>query len=82
MPNPVLTEAIDRLAGHEHLEAATAAGVLNEIIDGNASEAQAAAFLIALRTKGETVGEMVGLASVLLSLVIGWAAAALFRRRI
>ena len=65
MPNPVLTEAIDRLAGHEHLEAATAAGVLNEIIDGNASEAQAAAFLIALRTKGETVGEIVGLASVL-----------------
>ena len=65
MPNPVLTEAIDRLAGHEHLEAGTAAGVLNEIIDGNASEAQAAAFLIALRTKGETVGEIVGLASVL-----------------
>jgi len=65
MPNPVLTEAIDRLAGREDLEATSAAGVLNEIIEGNASEAQAAAFLIALRTKGETVGEIVGLASVL-----------------
>jgi anthranilate phosphoribosyltransferase len=65
MPNPVLTEAIDRLAGHDHLEPATVSRVLSEIIDGNASEAQAAAFLIALRTKGETVGEIVGLASVL-----------------
>jgi anthranilate phosphoribosyltransferase len=65
MPNPVLTEAIDRLAGNDHLEPAVVARVLSEIIDGNASEAQAAAFLIALRTKGETVGEIVGLASVL-----------------
>jgi anthranilate phosphoribosyltransferase len=65
MPNPTLTEAIDRLAAHEDLEPTTAAAVLNEIIEGNASEAQAAAFLIALRTKGETVGEIAGLASVL-----------------
>ena len=65
MPNPILTEAIDRLSNHEDLDSATAAGVLNEIIEGNASEAQAAAFLIALRTKGETVGEIVGFASVL-----------------
>ena len=34
-------------------------------MEGNASEAQAAAFLIALRTKGETVGEIAGLAAVL-----------------
>ena len=65
MPNPILTEAIDRLSNHDDLEATAAAAVLNEIIEGNASEAQAAAFLIALRTKGETVGEIAGLASVL-----------------
>jgi anthranilate phosphoribosyltransferase len=65
MPNPVLTEAIDRLSSHKHLDPVEASRVLNEIIEGNASEAQAAAFLIALRTKGETVGEIVGLASVL-----------------
>src|SRR5215210_6010183 len=65
MPNSVLTEAIDRLSNRVDLEPAEAARVLTEIIDGHASEAQAAAFLIALRTKGETVGEIVGLAAVL-----------------
>jgi anthranilate phosphoribosyltransferase len=65
MPNPVLTEAIDRLSSGRDLDAGQAAQVLEEIVDGNASEAQAAAFLIALRTKGETVAEIAGLASVL-----------------
>jgi anthranilate phosphoribosyltransferase len=65
MPNPVLTEAIDRLSNLQHLDPREASGVLNEIIDGNASAAQAAAFLIALRTKGETAEEIAGLASVL-----------------
>jgi anthranilate phosphoribosyltransferase len=65
MPNDVLTKAIDRAAAGDDLEAVETAAVLAEIVDGNASEAQAAAFLIALRTKGETVGEIAGLASVL-----------------
>jgi anthranilate phosphoribosyltransferase len=65
MPNPVLTAAIDRLSNREDLDSADASKVLAEIIEGNASEAQAAAFLIALRTKGETVGEIAGLASEL-----------------
>jgi anthranilate phosphoribosyltransferase len=65
MPNDVLTEAIDRVASGEDLEPSEAAAVLAEIVDGNASEAQAAAFLIALRTKGETVGEIAGLAAML-----------------
>ena len=70
MPNPVLTDAIDRLAGGSDLEPAEVSRVLEEIIEGNASEAQAAAFLIALRTKGETVGEIVGLAAVLRERVV------------
>ena len=65
MPNPTLTEAIDRLSDNQHLPPDEASRVLNEIIEGNASEAQAAAFLIALRTKGETADEIVGLATVL-----------------
>jgi anthranilate phosphoribosyltransferase len=62
MPNPVLTKAIDRLAGKEDLSAEEASEVLREVMSGNASEPETAAFLIALRTKGETVAEIAGLA--------------------
>jgi anthranilate phosphoribosyltransferase len=65
MPSSVLTEAIDQLSNRHDLDPSDASRVLTEIIEGNASETQAGAFLIALRTKGETVGEIVGLASVL-----------------
>jgi len=65
MPNDVLTRAIDRVASGTDLDANEASRVLAEIVEGNASEAQAAAFLIALRTKGETVGEIAGLAAAL-----------------
>src|SRR3954454_19768533 len=67
-PNPVLTEAIDRVASGSDLSADDAAAVLREVMDGAASEAQAAAFLIALRTKGETVDELIGLARTMRSL--------------
>jgi anthranilate phosphoribosyltransferase len=42
--------------------------VLREIMGGNASEAQTAGVLIALRTKGETVEELVGLARTMRAL--------------
>src|SRR3954454_958066 len=71
MPNPVLTDAIDRVASGEDLPADDAAAVLREIMEGEASEAGAAAFLIALRTKGETVDELVGLARTMRALAIG-----------
>ena len=62
MPNPVLTRAIDALASRADLSSAQAEEVLSEIMHGEASEAQIAGFLIALRTKGEAVQELVGLA--------------------
>ena len=65
MPNAVLTEAIDALAARKDLSAEQTAGVLAEIMGGNASEAQTAAVLIALRTKGETIDELVGLATTM-----------------
>src|SRR3954447_4350174 len=71
MPNAVLTDAIDRVASGEDLSSADAAAVLAEIMRGDASETQAAAFLIALRTKGETVDEIVGLARTMRSLAVG-----------
>jgi anthranilate phosphoribosyltransferase len=65
LPNPVLTSAIDRLAARENLSTDQTAAVLAEIMAGNASEGETAAVLIALRTKGETVDELVGLASTM-----------------
>jgi anthranilate phosphoribosyltransferase len=62
MPNAVLTRAIDALASRRDLSADEAAEVLAEIMRGEASETQIGAFLIALRTKGETVEELAGLA--------------------
>ena len=65
MPNPVLTDAIDALAARRDLSAEQTAGVLAEIMAGNGSEAEIAAVLIALRTKGETIDELVGLATTM-----------------
>jgi anthranilate phosphoribosyltransferase len=62
MPNPILTRAIDALATRRDLSADETAEVLAEIMHGDASETQIAGFLIALRTKGETVEEIAGLA--------------------
>ncbi len=69
MPLEVLTQAIDSLASRSDLSQEQAGGVLAEIMAGNASEAQIAAFLIALRTKGETAEELAGLAATMRALV-------------
>jgi anthranilate phosphoribosyltransferase len=66
----ILTEAIDALASRRDLTAEQTAAVLAEIMEGNASEVQTAAVLIALRTKGETVDELVGLATTMRRLAI------------
>ncbi len=58
----LLTRTIDALASGQDVPADDAAAVLAEIMAGDASEVQIAAFLIALRTKGETVDEIAGLA--------------------
>jgi len=65
LPDPTLTKAIDALASGRDLPLEEAAAVLRVIMEGNASETQIAAFLIALRTKGETVDELAGLASTM-----------------
>jgi anthranilate phosphoribosyltransferase len=61
----ILTEAIDALASRRDLTSEQTAAMLAEIMEGNASEVQTAAVLIALRTKGETVDELVGLATTM-----------------
>jgi anthranilate phosphoribosyltransferase len=71
MPNDLLTAAIDTLASGRDLTQEQAGGVLAEIMAGDASETQIAAFLIALRTKGETVEEIAGLAATMRALATG-----------
>jgi anthranilate phosphoribosyltransferase len=68
MPNPILTGAIDALASRRDLSEEQAAEVLAEIMHGEVSETQIAGFLIALRTKGETVQELAGLARTMRAL--------------
>jgi anthranilate phosphoribosyltransferase len=68
MPNAILTRAIDALASRKDLSAGETAEVLAEIMHGEVSETQIAGFLIALRTKGETVEELAGLASTMRAL--------------
>jgi len=62
VPNPILTRAIEALCQGDHLTADHTSAALDEVMEGRAGEVQTAAFLIALRTNGETVGELVGMA--------------------
>ncbi|MHB1807934.1 MAG: anthranilate phosphoribosyltransferase [Solirubrobacteraceae bacterium] len=65
MPNPILTKAIDKVASRQDLGEEETGEVLAEVMRGNASESEIAGFLIALRTKGETVDELAGLAATM-----------------
>jgi anthranilate phosphoribosyltransferase len=71
MPNDILSRAIDAVCDGDHLTADHASAVLDEIMEGRASEIQAGAFLVALRAKGETVAELVGLARTMRRLAAG-----------
>src|SRR6516225_8703058 len=58
---------IGALVKGETLTSDEAAWAMNEIMEGAATPAQIAGFGVALRMKGETVGELAGLADVMLS---------------
>jgi anthranilate phosphoribosyltransferase len=64
----LMTAALDAVAGGEDLTAEQAADVMALIMAGDVSEIQIAGFLIALRTKGETVEEIAGLAQTMRTL--------------
>jgi anthranilate phosphoribosyltransferase len=68
MPDPVLTRAIDAVASGRDLSTDEAAEVLAVIMGGDASDAEIAGLLIGLRTKGETVEELAGLARTMRAL--------------
>jgi anthranilate phosphoribosyltransferase len=68
MPNEIVTRAIDAVCAGDHLTTDHAAAVLAEIMEGRTSEVQTAGFLVALRAKGETVPELIGLARTMRAL--------------
>ncbi|NLT74129.1 MAG: bifunctional anthranilate synthase component II/anthranilate phosphoribosyltransferase [Chloroflexi bacterium] len=57
-----LPSAIQRALERNHLTSAQAEAVMMQIMDGQATPAQIGAFLAALRAKGETIDEIVGMA--------------------
>jgi anthranilate phosphoribosyltransferase len=61
----MIKEAIEKVVSGNSLGSTEAAGVMAEIMNGEATPAQIAAFITALRLKGETVAEISGLASVM-----------------
>jgi anthranilate phosphoribosyltransferase len=56
----MIKDAIAKLIERQHLTEAEAEAVMLEIMEGQATQAQIAAYLTALRMKGETVDEITG----------------------
>jgi anthranilate phosphoribosyltransferase len=61
----MIVEAIKKVVEGENLSKDEAVSVMEEIMSGNATEAQIASFITALRMKGETVEEISGFAKVM-----------------
>ncbi|MDR2073296.1 MAG: anthranilate phosphoribosyltransferase, partial [Spirochaetaceae bacterium] len=59
----MIREAIIKAAAKENLGFEVAEGVMDEIMGGQASEIQMAAFLTAMAVKGETIEEISGSAA-------------------
>src|SRR3989441_140219 len=61
----MIREGIQAVVAGRHLTEVEAVAVMTEIMEGNASPAQIAAFMVGLRMKGETVAEITGCARVM-----------------
>jgi anthranilate phosphoribosyltransferase len=61
-PDPLLTASMERMLAREDIGREAAARAVGVIMDGGAHDAQIAGFLVALRAKGESAGELAGLA--------------------
>src|SRR5687767_525852 len=65
MTSPIITEAVRQLVDRKNLSRIEAAAAMEAIMSGAATNAQIAAFLTALRMKGETVEGLIGFAQVM-----------------
>jgi anthranilate phosphoribosyltransferase len=66
-PRTTWPALLHALLGGEALSADETAWAMNEIMTGEATDVQIAGFVVALRAKGETVGEVVGLSEAMLA---------------
>ena len=60
-----IQEAIKAVVAGDHLSLEQSRAVFTDIMNGNATDAQIAAFIVGLRIKGETVEEITGAAAVM-----------------
>jgi len=60
-----MSEALTWLAEDRDLDSGLAGQALSELMEGRASESQIGAFLMGLRAKGETVGEITAFARIM-----------------
>mgnify|MGYP001365032078 CR=1 FL=1 len=61
----MITDAIQKLVDRQDLTEREARSAMEEIMSGQATDAQVAGFLVALRMKGETAQELIGFARVM-----------------
>src|SRR4051812_26698042 len=69
---PDFPEVLRALLACQELSAAQMRGILQQLVEGSLPEPEAAAFLIALRMKGETAGELAAAAMVLREQMLRW----------
>jgi anthranilate phosphoribosyltransferase len=72
MPSSPLIAALERLGGGGNLTAAQTAAAVSVIMAGEASQAAIAAFLTALRLKGETADELAGAVEAVRARMAPW----------
>jgi anthranilate phosphoribosyltransferase len=70
MTSPIITEVVRVLVDGKDLSRIEAAAAMEAIMSGAATDSQIAAFLTALRMKGETVEELIGFAQVMRQKVV------------
>src|SRR5207244_3033799 len=61
MTDAMMRRALETLVSGEDLDVATARGAMDTIMEGTATPAQMAAFLVGLRAKGASVDEVFGM---------------------
>ncbi|YAL84451.1 anthranilate phosphoribosyltransferase [Dermacoccaceae bacterium W4C1] len=65
-PGPTWASVIGQLMRGQDLQAHEASWAMDQMLQGAASQAQTAGFLVALRAKGETVAELSGLSAAMI----------------